>query len=227
MVINYKDGRQEKIISDKSWKTSFGRIQFNSIYTAEHVDNNKENKSWKQVIEVPIPTEKISSQQLPPVRKVKAYPAVSFVKLSDNTYLYDFGQNMSGVTELKIDGPKGTIVRVKHGEQLKDGRLDNSGIEVHYRPKDDKDPFQTDIYTLNGNGQEIFSPIFNYKGFRYAEVKINNNVDLNINNLTAYFTHTDVEPLGTIQTSNGLINQFLITPPTLSFIGKIWCIDSY
>ena len=207
MVINYKDGRQEKIISDKSWKTSFGRIQFNSIYTAEHVDNNKENKSWKQVIEVPIPTDKISSQQLPPVRKVKAYPAVSFVKLSDNTYLYDFGQNMSGVTELKIDGPKGTIVRVKHGEQLKDGRLDNSGIEVHYRPKDDKDPFQTDIYTLNGNGQEIFSPIFNYKGFRYAEVKINNNVDLNINNLTAYFTHTDVEPLGTIQTSNGLINQ--------------------
>jgi alpha-L-rhamnosidase len=207
MIINYKDGRQEKIISDKSWKTSFGRIQFNSIYTAEHVDNNKENKSWKQVIEVPNPTDKISSQQLPPVRKVKAYPAVSFVKLSDNTYLYDFGQNMSGVTELKIDGPKGTIVRVKHGEQLKDGRLDNSGIEVHYRPKDDKDPFQTDIYTLNGNGQEIFSPIFNYKGFRYAEVKINNNVDLNINNLTAYFTHTDVEPLGTIQTSNDLINQ--------------------
>ena len=156
---------------------------------------------------MPNPTDKISSQQLPPVRKVKAYPAVSFVKLSDNTYLYDFGQNMSGVTELKIDGPKGTIVRIKHGEQLKDGRLDNSGIEVHYRPKDDKDPFQTDIYTLNGNGQEIFSPIFNYKGFRYAEVKINNNVDLNINNLTAYFTHTDVEPLGTIQTSNGLINQ--------------------
>jgi alpha-L-rhamnosidase len=85
--------------------------------------------------------------------------------------------------------------------------LDNSGIEVHYRPKDDKDPFQTDIYTLNGNGQEIFSPIFNYKGFRYAEVKIDNNVDLNINNLTAYFTHTDVEPIGTIQTSNPLINQ--------------------
>jgi alpha-L-rhamnosidase len=156
---------------------------------------------------VPNPTDKISSQQLPPVRKVKAYPAVLFVKLSDNTYLYDFGQNMSGVTELKVDGPKGTIVRVKHGEQLKDGRLDNSGIEVHYRPKDDKDPFQTDIYTLNGNGQEIFSPIFNYKGFRYAEVKIDNNVDLNINNLTAYFTHTDVELIGTIQTSNPLINQ--------------------
>ncbi len=207
MIIDYKDGRQEKIVSDKSWKTSFGRIQFNSIYTAEHIDNNKKNKSWKQVIIVPKPTDKIISQQLPPVRKLKVYPAVSCVKVSDNTYLYDFGQNMSGVTELKVDGPKGTIVRVKHGEQLKDGRLDNTGIEVHYRPNDDKDPFQTDIYTLSGDGQEIFSPTFNYKGFRYAEVKIENNVELNINNLTAYFTHTDVDKIGSIQTSNRLINQ--------------------
>ena len=207
MIIDYKDGRQEKIVSDKSWKTSFGRIQFNSIYTAEHIDNNKKNKSWKQVIIVPKPTDKIISQQLPPVRKLKVYPAGSCVKVSDNTYLYDFGQNMSGVTELKVDGPKGTIVRVKHGEQLKDGRLDNTGIEVHYRPNDDKDPFQTDIYTLSGDGQEIFSPTFNYKGFRYAEVKIENNVELNINNLTAYFTHTDVDKIGSIQTSNRLINQ--------------------
>ena len=114
---------------------------------------------------------------------------------------------MSGITELKVNGPKGTVARVKHGEQLKDGRLDNSGIEVHYRPTDDKDPFQTDIYTLSGNGQEIFSPMFNYKGFRYAEVKIDNKVDLNKNNLTAYFTHTDVEPIGSVETSNNLINK--------------------
>jgi hypothetical protein len=55
--------------------------KFNSIYTAEHVDNNKENKSWKQVIEVPNPTDKISSQQLPPVRKVKALPSSFICKI--------------------------------------------------------------------------------------------------------------------------------------------------
>ena len=207
MIIDYKNGKQEKIVSDKSWKTSFGNIQFNSIYTAEHTDNNKGNKFWKPIIEVPKPTEKITSQQLPPVRKVRVYPAVSCVKVSEDTYLFDFAQNMSGITELKVNGPKGTVARVKHGEQLKDGRLDNSGIEVHYRPIDDKDPFQTDIYTLSGNGQEIFSPMFNYKGFRYAEVKIDNKVELNKNNLTAYFTHTDVDPIGTVETSNNLINK--------------------
>ena len=207
MLIEYKDGTTETVISDKSWKTTFGTIQFNSIYTAEHVDHNKGNNVWKQVLEVTSPTQKISSQQLPPVRKVTRYPAISFEKVADNTYLFDFGQNMSGITELKIAGPQGTEVRIKHGEQLKAGRINNEGLGVHYRPTDNTDPFQTDIYTLNGKGEEVFAPKFNYKGFRYAEVETDSRVELNAKSLTAYFTYSDVTPVGSIETSNELINK--------------------
>jgi alpha-L-rhamnosidase len=207
MIIEYKDGNQEKIISDKSWKTSFGIIQFNSIYTAEHVDNNKETSELKNAVEVASPTELISSQQLPPVRKVKEYKAVSFAKIDDKTYLFDFGQNMSGTTELSISGKKGTIVRVKHGEQIKNGRIDNVGLEVHYRPTDESDPFQTDIYTLSGKGEEQFTPTFNYKGFRYAEVTANHEIELDAMSLKAYFVHSDVEPVGKVESSDELINK--------------------
>ena len=62
------------------------------------------------------------------------------------------------------------VALVKHGEHLKEGRIYNDGLEVHYRLTDDTDPFQIDIYTLNGNGEEVFAPKFNYKGFQYAEV---------------------------------------------------------
>jgi len=205
MIVKYEDGSTQKFISDKSWKTSFGKIQFNSIYTGEHVDNNQTTGNWKYAIEVASPTEIVSSQQLPPVRKVSEYNAASFQKIDSKTYLFDFGQNMSGITELKINGKKGTVVKVKHGEQLKDGRIYNDGLEVHYRPTDDTDPFQTDIYTLSGNGEEVFSPKFNYKGFRYAEVIADHDIDLNKNSLKAYFVHSDVEPVGTIETSNELI----------------------
>ena len=34
------------------------------------------------------------------------------------------------------------------------GEIDLSNIIVHYRPTDDYDPFQTDIYTLRGEGVE-------------------------------------------------------------------------
>jgi len=40
MLIEYQDGSIETVISDSSWNTSRGKIQFNSIYTAEHVDNS-------------------------------------------------------------------------------------------------------------------------------------------------------------------------------------------
>lgn len=207
MLLEYKDGTTETVISDKSWQTSFGEIQFNSIYTAEHVNNNNVAGDWKNAIEVASPTELVSSQQLPPVRKVTRYSAISCEKVADNTYLFDFGQNMSGITELKIAGPQGTVVRIKHGEQLKAGRINNEGLVVHYLPTDDTDPFQTDIYTLSGKGEEVFTPKFNYKGFRYAEVATDSRVELNAKSLTAYFTHSDVTPVGNIETSNELINK--------------------
>lgn len=210
MVIEYKDGSTETIISDQSWKTSFGNIQFNSIYTAEHVDNNQETGDWKNAIEVASPTELISSQQLPPVRKVAEYNAASFTKIDSKTYLFDFGQNMSGITELKIAGEKGTIVKVKHGEMLREGRINNDGLDVYLRkdlPADDTDPFQTDIYTLSGNGEEVFAPKFNYKGFQYAEVTADNDIELYENSLKAYFTHSDVQPVGNLESSNEMITK--------------------
>lgn len=207
MEIEYKDGSTETIVSDNSWKTSFGKIQLNSIYTAEHIDNNKNTGEWKNAIEVASPTELLSSQQLPPVRKVEEYKAVSCSKINDRTYLFDFGQNMSGITKLRITGEEGTLIKVKHGEQLREGRIDNTGIEVHYRPSDDSDPFQTDVYILSGNGEEVFAPKFNYKGFQYAEVIADRKIQLNENSLKACFAHTDVEPVGTIESSNELISQ--------------------
>ena len=49
------------------------------------------------------------------------------------------------------------------------GHVDISNIDIHYRPTDDSDPFQTDIVILSGNEDE-FMPRFNYKGFQYVEV---------------------------------------------------------
>ena len=88
-----------------------------------------------------------------------------------------------------------------------DGRLDMRQIEAHYRPKDDKDPFQTDIYTLKGDEVETFMPLFNYKGFQYAEVTADRPITLTVDNLTAWFMHNDVPVTGHIETSNPLINK--------------------
>jgi alpha-L-rhamnosidase len=88
-----------------------------------------------------------------------------------------------------------------------DGHVDMGNIDVHFRPTDDSDPFQTDIFILSGNGEERFMPRFNYKGFQYVEIKSDQPVELHQNSLTAYSMHSDVPPVGKISSSNPTIEK--------------------
>jgi alpha-L-rhamnosidase len=142
-----------------------------------------------------------------PIRATRAIPAVSVKKWSDTSYVFDIGQNISGVSELRIQGSRGTIIRLKHGERLRsDGHVDQSNIDVHYRPKDDSDPFQTDIFILSGAGEEIFRPRFNYKGFQYVELTSTRPIAVSTASLTGYFMHSDVPSVGRISSSNPVLD---------------------
>ena len=216
--ITYTDGSVETISSDLSWKQSNSPIIFNSIYTGEHYDTRLkqdgwsepgfDDTAWQKVALRAAPSQNITAQQLRPIRNVRSLPAVSFRKIDDRTYLYDFGQNMAGVTRIKVSGKEGSQLRIKHGERLdKNGRLDLSNIDVYYRGDKENDPFQTDILILSGKGEDEFMARFNYKGFRYVEVTGSEPVELDEQSLTAYFMHSDVPPIGKIETSSELINK--------------------
>ena len=216
--ITYSDGSVEVVSTDLSWKTSSGGLIFNSIYTGEHYDARLEQKDWNApgfddskwqgVGYRTAPSQHITAQQLQPIRNVLTIPAKSMRRIDENTYIFDFGQNMSGVTKLNMSGEEGTEVRIKHGERLyENGRIDMSNIDVYYRGDKETDPFQTDILILNGKGENEFMAKFNYKGFRYVEVIADKPINLNQNSLTAYFMHSDVPPIGTINTSSELINK--------------------
>lgn len=215
--ITYTDGTAETIPTDLSWRKSEGPLIFNSIYTGEHYDARLEQEGWDRpefddskwhgVAYRAVPSGNVSAQQVRPIRDALAIPAISIRKFDEKTYLFDFGQNMSGVTKIKVSGEEGTEVKIKHGERLYDnGHVDQSNIDVYYRGDREKDPFQTDILILSGKGEDEFMAKFNYKGFRYVEVTSNKPIELNKSSLMAYFRHSDVLPIGKINTSNRLIN---------------------
>lgn len=216
--LTYEDGSAETISTNKQWKTSLSPVIFNSIYTAEHYDARLEQPGWntihfndslwRTVINRSAPSPNIVSQSMQPIRDVEVIAASSVKKLDDTTYLFDLGRNIAGVSQITLRGERGTVIRLKHAERLyANGHADQSNIDVHYRPTDDKDPFATDIFILSGNGDETFKPKFNYKGFQYVEVISNKPIDLVKESLTGYFMHSDVRPAGTIETSNPIINK--------------------
>lgn len=218
LKISYDDGTEETIESDNTWKTALSPVIFNSIYTAEHYDARLElpgwnttsfdDSKWKKVIYRAAPSQNIVSQQLYPIRNVEKVSAKKVNRINDSVYVFDFGRNISGVCELTITGETGTIIRLEHAERLHpDGRVDLSNINVHYRPTDSTDPFQTDIFILSGKGEEKFMPKFNYKGFQFVELRSSKPVQITTGNIYAYFMHSDVPPAGEILTSNPVINK--------------------
>jgi alpha-L-rhamnosidase len=218
--ITYTDGTSEIVATDRSWRTALSPVIFNSIYTAEHYDGRREMPGWNKVgfteeerrwrnsLIRQAPSQNIVSQQLHPIRNVERIVPQSIKQLNDTTWIYDLGRNIAGVSEFKISGEEGTVIRLRHSEMVQDdGFPDMRNIVVHYRPTDDSDPFQTDIFILGGGREETFMPCFNYKGFQYVEVTTSQPMTLSINNLTAWFMHSDVPPIGKLETSNRTINR--------------------
>jgi len=216
--ITYEDGTVETITSGKGWKTSLSPVIFNSIYTAEHYDARLEqpgwntagfdDTKWKNVYYRSAPSANIVAQAMHPIRNVEEISSKSIKKFNDTTYVFDLGRNIAGVSQITIDGPAGTIVKLKHGERLyPTGHIDMSNIDAHYRPTDNTDPFQTDILILSGKGKQTFMPHFNYKGFQYVEVTSSAPVKLQKENLVGYFMHSDVPVTGSVASSNPTIDK--------------------
>jgi alpha-L-rhamnosidase len=216
--INYSDGSSETIGSGTDWKTSLSPVIFNSIYTGEHHDARLDQPGWSMpgfsdakwanAIPVAAPSQNITAQVMQPIRITEEIPAKTMTRLDKNIWLFDLGRNIAGVSRIRVSGEAGTVIRLKHAERLNEkGRADQSNIDVHYRPTDESDPFQTDIYILSGKGEETFSPMFNYKGFQYVEVSSDKPLELTKESLTGCFMHSDVPAAGSISSSNTLINK--------------------
>jgi alpha-L-rhamnosidase len=232
LKVTYEDGSEETIVSGSNWKNSLGALVFNSIYTAEHYNAQLEqngwntfgfdDSKWKNSINTTAPSKNIVSQALHPIKHVKEIQPIKMNKISPQQYIFDLGRNIAGISKIKVNGEPGTVLRVTHSELLDDnGEIDLSNIIVHYRPTDDSDPFQTDIYTLKGGITETFAPKFNYKGFQYVEVASSRPIELTLESLTGVFMHSAVPPKGEIRSSNSLINK-LWTATNAAYLSNLY-----
>lgn len=88
--------------------------------------------TWQPAAAAPprVPDAALRPAQHPPVRVVETRKAVAITKftgvlfpeqdtaVAGTTWVFDFGQNVAGFTELTATGPKGTAIYLRHGENL-------------------------------------------------------------------------------------------------------------
>ncbi len=116
-------------------------------------------------------------------------------------YIYDFGENNSGIYRLKIKGEKGQKINIQCGEQLRDGKLTYSNIGFY------PDGFvQRDIYYLKGEGEEVFEPMFTFHGYRYIYIEGISEEQATKDLLTYLVMSSDLENRGSFECSDEMAN---------------------
>ncbi len=172
LKIVYEDGSTEYIVSDPSWKMALSPITFSSIYGGEDCDARREQKgwntssfndaNWKSALKVKPPLGKLVSEQDYPLTIMDSFKVKKILTPKPDVYVYDFGQNASGIVQIKIKGRRGQTVKLIPAELIDSQQLANqkaSGSPYYFS------------YTLGSDSIETWQPKFTYYGFRYVQVE--------------------------------------------------------
>ncbi len=206
--VTYEDGRTETFGTDRTWKATTGPIVMSQIYAGETYDARLErpgwdapgysDAGWSGVRVAEYGKENLIAPAGPPVRKIQELRPVKIIKSPAGDTIADMGQNMVGWVRLKVQGPAGTTVTLRHAEVLdKQGNFYTENLRA--APQHVK-------YTLKGSGVETYEPHFSFQGFRYVAVD-GYPGEVTPDSLTGVVIHSDMPPVGEFETSSPLLNQ--------------------
>lgn len=217
LQLRYADGGMERVTSGTEWRTKAGPLVFSSIYGGECYDATREDagwdkpgfddSSWREPVPVQPPCGRLEAERDYPVRVMERLEPVKITSpdSSGRLFLCDFGQNASGIVEIRVRGNKGDTVRMTPGELV-----DSSGRVM--QGATGKPYYLT--YILRGGGTETWAPRFTYYGFRYLEVEgarpaaVVGDPSLPVlQGISMLHTRNSAPSLGTFHTSEELFNK--------------------
>jgi hypothetical protein len=210
-LIEYADGTTANIISDESWKTAPSPVIFSSIFGGEDYDANLEqngwdrpvfnDNKWRNVIVTTGPPV-LNSQTADPLKVMERFAPVKKTILKEDKWVYDLGQNFSGIPVITVTGKKGDTVRVIPAELInEDGSANQKGTggPSYF------------TYILKGEGNETWQPQFTYYGFRYLQVNCIPKDSLQplpqLVNIEGLHTRNAARTVGEFSSSNELFNR--------------------
>ncbi len=170
--IDYTDGTRETVATGPTWRAAPSPITFTSIYGGEDHDARLEPAGWSRagfddsgwgraVLATP-PEGRLRVEGDHPLRVMEVLRPQKVRPVVPGAYLYDFGQNASGIVRLVVKGESGRTVTLTPAELVTpDGRPNQKASGAPYRW----------TYTLRGGGEEAWEPRFTYYGFRYVQVE--------------------------------------------------------
>lgn len=195
-------GEEAGIATGEDWEVAKTPILESDLLMGERYDARleKEEKAFVPVVlREGYSPERLERNTGPLVRRKERFwggevrPAVGCRKL------YDLGQNIAGRVKIRVRGQAGTTLVLRHGETLQaDGALYRENL---------RSALATDYYTLSGDGEETWEPVFTFHGFRYVSVDWEGEAACEILELEGIALYSDMEESGWFSCSHDGLNQ--------------------
>lgn len=208
LEIEYTDGATGRIVTDESWKASYGAIREADLLMGETHDKRLaftgwtspgfDDARWAAVTVSEAPEILVEAHRGEPVQRYEEFVAQKLTQPKPGVYVYDLGQNMVGWVRLKVSGAAGQRVQVRHSEMLQaDGTLYTEAL---------RKARAIDAYLLAGGGEEVLEPKFSFHGFRYVEIT-GLDTPPALEDVVGVVFHSPIPQTGTFECSEPLLNQ--------------------
>ncbi|MGW2570102.1 family 78 glycoside hydrolase catalytic domain [Streptomyces sp. NPDC001537] len=207
LEVTHPDGTVTTLGTDETWRATSGPILRSELYDGEVYDARAarpgwsepghDTSDWSPVSELPLPEAELVAPTGPPVRRTQILAPVDVLTTPSGKTVLDFGQNLVGRLRIRVSGPSGHTITLRHAEVLEHGELGVRPLRL---------AAATDTYTLAGTGEETYEPRFTFHGFRYAEID-DWPGELDPSAVEAVVLHTDMTRTGWFESSHELVNR--------------------
>ncbi len=224
LKLEYKDGKIEEIVTDSSWKYSYGPIRKNNVYLGEYFDGRNEIDSWetigfkdelwKKAIENKGPEGELIKSFFPHIQITDTKTPISISSTSNGNYIIDMGVNFTGVYRIHLKGNQGDTISFRFGERIYNngelnpmttvaGQIKREGIGG---PGSPAIAWQSDTYIFGKKTEVWYSPEFTFHTYRYMEVS-GLKFQPTIVDVEGLALNTNVENKNSFSSSSKLINS--------------------
>ena len=242
LVIEYKTGEKEEVITDGTWRHAYGPIRKNNVYLGDVYDAAYEtdgwdrtgfnDSAWKPSVPEDGPGGKLQKTFFPPVQITDTILPITVKTPSKGRCVVDMGINFTGVYRIKLHGEKGDTVTFRFGERIyENGELNTlTAVCGQIKRKGMGGPgapdiaWQTDQYIFGDKGEVWYSPSFTFHVFRYMEVAgLEYTPDLA--DIEGIAFNSNVETAGSFATSSKLLNS-IQEATRLTFLDNLISVQS-
>ncbi|MBO6040018.1 MAG: family 78 glycoside hydrolase catalytic domain [Oscillospiraceae bacterium] len=215
LLCQLEAGGKIVLCSDESWEASQqGPTRENDLQQGETYDARMEEISdWHSVTARDFGFQNLAPTESVPILEQERF-AGKLLRTPNGETVIDFGQNLAGYTELRVNAMAGQTITLRHVETLDEngnftqknfdpGDRNAAGIpqKIEYKCKD---------------GLNVYRPRFSIFGFRYARVETD--IDLSDAAFTAIAVYSDMPQTGFFACGNEDVNRL--------FLNSLWSMRS-